>query len=335
MEFMLLPLISYLAAAAYLMAWIIRQSWSLQRKFRSWWRQRQAVGKILSLRSLKKSNHRPDIWLSLVGAALGVLTAPWSVTWVSREWQLLILVASAILIEEFRPSGAALNLLAVAVLLDRLRVYNQSESDLFEVLSKIVQDLPEGELEKVLRETLHRRRSGLPAEACLAILREINSYLDEFILTLRHMNWQTGPALTQVAERLYLRTARSWDRNSRWMRLKERVWPYLSFAKAVVISSTMTLFIQGIATQSTAWPSRITVVLLLLALLTAGLCFHLILTEKWPRRVVVAALLLFALFPAVRTIQIPVWIQIYTITDTSVHFPDSIIETHLEELWSH
>ena len=28
MEFMLLPLISYLAAAAYLMAWIIRQCWS-------------------------------------------------------------------------------------------------------------------------------------------------------------------------------------------------------------------------------------------------------------------------------------------------------------------
>ena len=45
MEFMLLPLISYLAAAAYLMAWIIRQCWSLQQKFRSWWRQRQAAGK--------------------------------------------------------------------------------------------------------------------------------------------------------------------------------------------------------------------------------------------------------------------------------------------------
>ena len=136
-----------------------------------------------------------------------------------------------------------MNLLAVVVLLDQVRVYSESESDLFEVLSKMVQELPEGEVQKALREALHHRRSGLAAEACLAILRGINSYLDEFILTLGCINWQTGPALTLIADRLHQRAARRWDRASRLMLLKDRVWPiYLSRKQLPLVQYIYSLY---------------------------------------------------------------------------------------------
>ena len=46
MELRLLPLISYLAAGTYLMAWIIRRSWSLNVWIRDWWIRRQAAGRV-------------------------------------------------------------------------------------------------------------------------------------------------------------------------------------------------------------------------------------------------------------------------------------------------
>ena len=325
MELRLLPLISYLAATTYLMAWTIRQSWRLQLKIRAWWFQRQAAGRILSLRASVKSNNWSGVLLTFAEAIFGMLAAPWVVSWISREWLLLVLVALAILSEELRPSHSEMNLLAVVVLMDRVRVYSGSEGELFEMLAKALHELPDGEVQQELREALQRRRSGLAAEGCLAILRGINPYFDELILTVRHLNWQTGPALIQVADRLHQRAARRWDRASRFMLLKDRTWPYLSFIKIVVVGSIIVLSIQGVATRFTAWPGRITVLLCGLAWIAAGLFLYLVISSEWLRRILVLALLLLAFIPAMNTINIqsPWWIQIHTITDVSDNLSDS------------
>ena len=171
MELRLLPLISYLAAGTYLMAWIIRRSWSLNVWIHDWWIRHQAAGKVRSLRSTSKRDDWIGILLNIGGAILGVFAARWAATWISLEWLLLVLLAFVLLSEEFRPSQAEMNLLAVVVLLDRVITHADAESDLFEVLSKAVQEVPEGEVQLALREALHRRRSGFSGEECLAILR--------------------------------------------------------------------------------------------------------------------------------------------------------------------
>ena len=180
-------------------------------------------------------------------------------------------------------------------------------------------------MQKALWEALHRRRSGLSAEACLAILRGINSYLDELMLTLGCINWQTGPALTLITDQLHQRAARRWDRASWLMLLKNRIWPILHFVKIVIVGSIISLSVQGIAMHFIAWPSRITILLLGLALIATGLLLHFVLTSEWPRRVLVLVLLLLTMTPAMNTfhIQSPWWIQIHTITDISKNLSDS------------
>ena len=49
-----------------------------------------------------------------------MFAARWAVAWISAEWLLLVLLAFVLLSEEFRPSQAEMNLLAVVVLLDRV-----------------------------------------------------------------------------------------------------------------------------------------------------------------------------------------------------------------------
>ncbi|GIV63607.1 MAG: hypothetical protein KatS3mg045_0946 [Bellilinea sp.] len=192
MELRLMPLISYFTAAAYLAAWLFHQSWALVGQLRAWIFHRKAAGRVLSLSALRETNDRFGILLNILAAAIGIFIANWAANWISREWLILVLVAAVVLSEEFRPSRKAMNLLAVTVLMDRVCVYTETGSDLFEVLSKAVQDLPEGEVQHALREALHRRRSGLAAQECLALLRGIDPHLDEFVLTLKHLNLHTG-----------------------------------------------------------------------------------------------------------------------------------------------
>lgn len=325
MELRLLPLISYLTAAAYMAAWIFHQSWALVAQIRAWFFHRKAAGRVLSLSALRETNDRFGILLKSVSAAIGIFIANWMVAWISREWLLLVLVAAVVLSEEFRPSPIEMNLLAVTVFLDRVRTYTESDNDLFDVLSKAVQDLPEGEVQQALREALHRRRSGFATEECLAILGGIEPHLDEFILTLTHLNWQTGLALAQVADRLQQRAGRRWDRASRYMLRKEHIWPYLRVGRTAMIAALFVLSYNGIAMQLTAWPSYITVVWLGLALIAAGLLLYFTLNSSWPRRVLAVFLLVLALFPILNRIgvQSPWWLQIYTVTHVSENLTDS------------
>lgn len=325
MELRLLPLISYFTAASYLAAWIFHQSWSLVEQLRAWIFHRKAAGRVLSLSALRKTNDRFGILLKIFGAAIGIFFANWVISWISREWLILVLVAVMVLSEDFRPSRKVMNLLEVAILMDRIRVYSEPESDLFDIFSKALQELPEGEVQQTLREALHRRRSGLAAQECLAMLRGIDPHLDEFVLTLKLINWQSGHALAQVADRLHQRAGRRWDRASRLMLAKEHVWPYLRIVRAAIVAAVIVLSYNGVSLHFTAWLSHITVVWLGLGLIAAGLLLYFALTSSWLRRVLAVFLLLLALFPFLNRIgvQSPWWIRIHTVTHVTENFSDS------------
>ncbi len=325
MELRLLPLISYFTAAAYMTAWIFHQSWSLAAKLRAWVFQRKAAGRVLSLSTLRKTNDRFGIFLKILAAAIGIFIANWVVTWISREWLILVLVAAMVLSEEFRPSRKVMNLLEVAVLMDRISTYSETESDLFDVFSKAVQDLPEGEVKRALWEALHKRRSGLDTEECLAILRGIDSHLDEFLLTMKHINRQTASTLVLVADRLHQRAGRKWDRASRFMLTKEHVWPYLRIVRAAIFAAIIVLTYNGISLHFTAWPSYVTVTWLGFAMISAGFLLYITLTNNWPRRVLAVFLLLLALSPILNKIGVqgPWWLQIQTVTHVSENHIDS------------
>lgn len=325
MELRLLPLVSYFTAAAYVAAWIFNQSWALVTQLRAWIFQRKAAGRVLSLSALRETNDRFGILLKILAAAVGIFIANRAVTWISREWLILVLVAAVVLSEEFRPSRKAMNLLAMTVLMDRVRAYTETGSDLFEVLLRAVQELPEGEVQQALREALHRRRSGLAAQECLAMLRGIDPHLDEFVLTLKHINLQTGPALVQVADRLHQRAGRGWDRASRFMLTKDHIWPYLRIVRVAIVAAIIVLSYDGISLHFTAWPSHVTVLWLGWGLIATGLLLYFTLTSSWPRRVLVAFLLMLALSPILNRIGVhsPWWLQIQTITHVSENLSDS------------
>jgi hypothetical protein len=325
MELRLLPLISYFTAAAYSAAWLFHQSWAFVAQIRAWIFHRKAAGRVLSLNALRETNDRLGILLKILAAAIGIFVADRAVTWISREWLILVLVAAVVLSEEFRPSRDMMNLLAVTVLMDRIHVYTESGNDLFEVLSKAVQDLPEGEVQQALREALHRRRSGLAAQECLALLRGIDPHLGEFVLTLKHINLQTGPVLVEVAARLHQRAGRRWDRASRFMLTKEHVWPYLRIVRAAIVTAIVVLAYNGVSLHFTAWLSHITVVWLGLGLIAAGLLLYFALTSSCLRRVLVVFLLMLILSPVFNRIGIhsPWWLQIQTVTHVSENLSDS------------
>lgn len=324
MELRLLPLISYFTAAAYLAAWLFHQSWALVAQLHAWIFQRKAAGRVLSLSASRETNDRLGTLLKILAAAIGIFIANRVATWISREWLILVLVAAAVLSEEFQPSRKAINLLAVTVLMDRVRVYSESGSDLFEALSRAVQELPEGEVQQALREALHRRRSGLVAQKCLAMLRGIDPHLDEFVLTLKHLNWQSGTALAQAADRLYQRAGRRWDRASRFMLTKEHAWPYLHLVRAAIVAAITVLSYNGISLHFSALPSHITVLWLGLGLIAAGLLLYFALTNSGLRRVLAVFLLLLALFPTLNRIGVesPWWLQIQTVTHVSENLTD-------------
>lgn len=326
MDVQLLPLISYLVAAAYLIGWLFQQVWKLLLILRDWKFQRQAAGKVKSLKLLSRSNNRVEIFPILAGAILGMLFAYWIVSWISREWLLLVLVALAILSEELQSSHREMQLLAVIVLIDRVHFHAESGVDFFEALSKSTHDLPEGEVRNALWKVIHRCRSGAALDECVSRINGINPYLNELILTMKHLNWQTGPALALVLDRLLQRAGRKWDLASRFMLIKEQFRVYVRFGRAATITALFILSVRGFLGQATVWPSHSMVLLFGLVIIASGLLLSLALTSSWPRRVMAALLILAAMVPITSRIslQIPPWIQVRTTTHLPTHAPVSI-----------
>jgi hypothetical protein len=131
-----------------------------------------------------------------------------------REWLLVIFVILAVLSDEMRVSSNETLLLEVMIFFDRLAAQNKNHQNLFETLPSVIQELPEGRVQKGVLEAVLHRRSGESFENSLKAMRRIDPILDEFVLTLQHSGLQNVVGLSIILNRLRLRAGRKWDRVS-------------------------------------------------------------------------------------------------------------------------
>ena len=215
----LFPLVAYLAVAAYLACWLLSQLRAIYQRVRAWRLQRRMV---FSLKAWRKVGKGHDFLIYMSGALLGGLVTFWLVQVFIQEWLLVIFAVLALLSDELRVSPKETQLLEVMIFFDRLVAHIVDSQDLFEVLTKVIQELPEGNVQKGVREAVLRRRSGTSFENSLKVMRGIDSFLDEFVLTLQLSGWRNGPGLSLILNRLLIRAGRKWDRNSRLLLIKEK-----------------------------------------------------------------------------------------------------------------
>jgi hypothetical protein len=324
MELRLSSLVAYLISSAYLMGWFMGQALSLYLSGRSWLFQHQMAGRMLSLKSFSRSGNRIGILISLAGALSGCLITSWFSQWMIKEWLLVSLVILSILSEEFKASNRKTQLLAVIVLLDRIQAHFKPNEDLFDILAKVVQELPTGEVQEIVREAILRRRSGIAAEKSMDALRRIDPFLGEFVLNLQLIGWQNGPVLNLILSRLLQRAGRKWDHTSRIMLIKDYARPYIQFGRAALIVGLSYLLFGSPTGLIAAWPGHTLVVLMVLALLASGFLLFLSLSIKWLRRSLAVLIFLIVLAPYANSIpvQMPYWIQVQTITHNPASLSD-------------
>jgi hypothetical protein len=156
-------------------------------------------------------------------------------------------------------------------------------------------------------------------------LRRIDPFLDELILSLRLMGWENGPALNLVLNRLLQRAGRKWDHTSRIMLIKDQARSFVRFGRAVFISGLFFLLVDSSPILAASWPGQSIGAWIGLVLLGLGSLLLLFLTNQWVRRTLVALILLVALASGTNTIKVvaPAWIQVPTVTYSSINLPDS------------
>jgi len=317
MELWLFPLVAYLASSAYLVGWLLLQVRALFLKGRAWGLQRHAAGKLLSLKSMTrdKSSLR-EILIVLAGMLLGAVIATLLSELLMKEWLLVIFVLLALLSEEFWTTPRETRLLAVMVLFDRLQAQSKPSQDLFESLVTVVQEIPAGEVQKAVRETVFRRRAGSNIEKSLAAFRRLDPLLDEFVLNLRLAGWEKGPALSLILSRLLQRAGRQWDRTSRILLVKEVARPYIQFGRAALHVGLIILLGRSWMNLPAAWLSHSFLVGIGLAGMGLGLSVTLCLSSPWLRRSLVVLILMAALVPYANSVRVraPAWLYVETIT---------------------
>lgn len=182
MALRLFPLVAYLAAAAYLICWLFSQLQVIYQRVRAWRLKRRMV---FSLKAWSKVGKGHDILIYMLGALLGGLVTFLLVQVFILEWILVVFVVLAVLSEEMRASLKETQLLDVMVFFDRVLAQNDQSQDFFETLTKVIQELPEGKLQKSIREAALRRHRCTSFENSLKVMRGIDSFLNEFVLTLQ------------------------------------------------------------------------------------------------------------------------------------------------------
>lgn len=329
MELRLLSLVSYLSSAAYLAGWMIRQVWALFLKAREWWFQRRMAGKVLSLESLGKANGRYEMFLSLAGALFGWVVTFWLSHIFINEFLLITLVVLAIVSEEFQITKKETQSLEVLVLLDRLQTHLETDEDLFECMTKAVQKLPAGDVQKAIREAVLRRRRGAAYGKSIDALRGIDPFLDEFVLSLQPTSWANGPALDLILSHLVQRAGRRWDHTSRMQVIKDQARPYVRFGRAVIISSLALLLLSRLSMLTAVWPGRASIAWMGLSLLALGLLLYISLANPWVRRSLVVLIFLAAVVFGTNTINVQnmPWMQVQTVTHSSDNLSEQKVVT--------
>jgi len=316
MTFRLFPLIAYLASLAYLVCWVIRLLQAIYQKMRSWIHPSRMR---LSLKTWGKLSEENGFFVYLIGMLFGGLAALWLMHFFIREWLLVIFVVLAVLSDEMQVSSTDTLLLEMMIFFDRLRNHIQDKQDLFESLTNVVQELPEGRIQKSVLEAVLRRRSGKSFENSLKAMRRIDPLLDELILTLQHSGWKYAPGLNIILNRLTGRAGRKWDRASRSLLIKDKIKTYLQFSRGAFDTGLWVILISNSSALNHVMPDRSVIVLAVLALLGLGFIFFLFLTRQWLRRSLVVSIFIITLVAYANSliVPIPVWIQVETISHQS------------------
>lgn len=305
MEIRSLYLFSYFIAVAFVMAWLAR----LGLDFYHWSRKaglyRLLAGQRISLKPLRDRLPWNVLLLSVSGLLFGWVVISWIEAWFVREWLLLILPALAILCIELLLTKKDISLLAVLALIAGLRGQREAGQDFFERLIKVVDGLPPGEIQTACRESIQRRRSGLPVDQSCHTLSGLHPILNELVFTLRLTGWQASPAFDLSLERLAQRAGKQWDRLSRWMVLREQIQPLLQFSQMAILAALLYLVIVGIPAITLAWPSYAVIAWIGLGFILAAGMLYASYQRAWLRRLVVSVLLITSLVPLWQYASLP------------------------------
>ncbi len=316
MTLRLFPLIAYPASSAYLVCWVIRLLPAIYQRVRNC---AHPPRMRLSLKTWGKVGEESGIIVYLMGMLFGGLAALWLMHFFIREWLLVIFVVLAVLSDEMQVSSTETLLLEVMIFFDRLMNHIQDKQDLFESLTNVVQELPEGRIQKSVLEAVLRRRSGEGLENSLKALRRIDPLLDEFVLTLQYSGGQYAPGLNIILNRLTGRAGRKWDRASRSLLIKDKIKTYLQFSRGAFATGLWVILINSSSALNHVMPDRAVIVLAVLVLLGLGFIFILFITRQWLRRSLVVSIFIITLVAYANSliVPIPAWIQVKTISHQS------------------
>lgn len=297
MEIRSLYLLSYFFSIAFVMAWLARLGLDLYHWSRKAGLFRLLAGQRMSMKPLSQQLPWNNILLALSGAIFGWVVISWVGAWFVREWQLLILPALAILSNELLLSKRDVSLLAVYALIAGLYDQREAGLDFFERLTRVVDGLPAGEVQKACRESLQRRRSGLSVDQSCQALNGLHPILNEMMFTLRLTGWQASPAFDLALERLAQRASKNWDRISRWMVFREQAQPFLQFSQMGILAALLYLVVEGIPAFTIAWPSYDVIAWIGLGCVLAAGILYAAHQRAWLRRLIITALLIASLLP--------------------------------------
>lgn len=325
MALRLFPLVAYLAAAAYLAGWLLSQLRAIYQRVQAWRLQRRMA---FSLKAWSKVGKGHDFLIYMSGALLGGLVTFWLAQVFIQEWLLVIFVVLALLSDDLRISLKETQLLEAMVFFDRLAAHTVDNQDLFEALTKVIQELPEGNVQKGVREAVLRRRSGTSFENSLEVMRGIDSFLDEFVLTLKLSAWRNGSGLSLILNRLLVRVGRKWDRNSRLLLIKDKNRTCFRFGRASLVTGLWVILISNSSALALVMAGRAVIFWALLALICSGLVFYLIVSTQWLRRFLAISIFIFAFVSYSNSLFVPIpsWIQVETIS----HRSDKVEDTGME-----
>jgi len=319
-----LYMLSYFVALAFAIAWLARLGVDFYRWSRKAGLYRLLARQRISLKPFRDSLPWNNLLLSVSGLLFGWVVISWIEGWFVREWLLLILPALAIFCNELQLTKKEILLLAVYALIAGLYDQREAGQDFFERLIKAVDGLPPGEIQSACRESIQRRRSGLPVERSCQALSGLHPILDELVFTIRLTGWQASPAFDLALERLAKRAGRQWDRISRWMVFREQIQPFLQFSQMAILAALLYLVVEGIPVFTFAWPSYDVIAWIGLGcFLAAGILYeanH----RAWLRRLVSLALLIASLVPLWQYAGLPrlFELQLHSATHITEHISD-------------
>ena len=273
----------------------------------------------LSLKAWGRIGEENGIFIYFIGMLFGGLATLWLMHIFVQEWLLVIFVVLAVLSDEMQVSSTETLLLEVMIFFDRLAAHIEDNQDLFEIFTNVVQELPEGRVQKGVLEAVLRRRSGESFENSLKAMRRIDPLLDEFVLTLQHSGWKNGPGLNIILNRLIGRAGRKWDHASLSLLIKDKSTTCVQFCRGAFITALWAILISSSSALNHVMPDRAVIVLAVLALLGLGFIFFLFLTRRWLRRSLVISIFIIALAAYANSfaVPIPAWIQVETISHQS------------------